>query len=252
MLLDLGKVTFLHYLEEFIVFSESHFLLLLIVIELSIFLEIDVAFHNWLHIFLHEYIWMLLCKRKTEIETFHLLVHSPTCLWYLGQGQAKARSQDFPGEWQGPKYLTHYLLPPRVHISRKLELEADLELKCRHCYVGCQLPKWWLKHLFKWQSAIHVFSNLLNSGSTALLSQVKLRKSPRDILEILIIHLCLLSLFSYLKKFCLGRNKSPNNISYHNLPMLHVPIRKVEFYYLLSSYNTWLCSYSLLDKESPR
>lgn len=34
-------------------------------------------------------------------------------------------------EWQGPKSLSHYLLSPRTHNSRKLELEEEIGLNRR-------------------------------------------------------------------------------------------------------------------------
>lgn len=42
---------------------------------------------------------------------------------------------------QGAKYCSHHSLPPRVCISRKLELEVELEWERRYCDMGCACPK---------------------------------------------------------------------------------------------------------------
>lgn len=34
--------------------------------------------------------------------------------------------------WQGPRYVTHHLPPPRMYISRKLEMEDEPVLEFRH------------------------------------------------------------------------------------------------------------------------
>lgn len=38
----------------------------------------------------------------------------------------------FPCGWQAPKYLNYHLLPPGMHISRKMEEEIELGLEPRH------------------------------------------------------------------------------------------------------------------------
>lgn len=43
---------------------------------------------------------------------------------------------DLPCGWKGPKYLSHHLLTNWVHHGRKLDLEAELELKLRQCGLG--------------------------------------------------------------------------------------------------------------------
>lgn len=35
-------------------------------------------------------------------------------------------------KWQGPKYLSGHLLPPRTRVSRKLESRMELGLEPRH------------------------------------------------------------------------------------------------------------------------
>lgn len=45
-----------------------------------------------------------------------------------------------PG-WQEPRYLGHPLLPPRVHISKKLALETELGLEPKHPGLGHGCPK---------------------------------------------------------------------------------------------------------------
>lgn len=40
----------------------------------------------------------------------------------------------------GTQQLCHHLLPPRICISRKLELKVELGLKPRHPNSGCKCP----------------------------------------------------------------------------------------------------------------
>lgn len=58
----------------------------------------------------------------------------------LGLDQAKTRSLQFnlslPCVWQGPKYLCHRPLSPKVNISRKLESEVELEFKLEDTNMG--------------------------------------------------------------------------------------------------------------------
>lgn len=70
-------------------------------------------------------------------KIFHLLVHLSNVLrsqrWTWGQSQELwnlCRVSYI--ERQGPKHLSHLLLPPRVHISRRLELEVGILLKPQH------------------------------------------------------------------------------------------------------------------------
>lgn len=92
---------------------------------------------------------------------FHLLVHShPKCLQQLGLRKAKARSQEFisvpPHEWQDAKYLGQHLFPPRVYISRKIELEAQSALVPRHSNRRYGPPKWYLNLCTKGLPQVHI------------------------------------------------------------------------------------------------
>lgn len=64
-----------------------------------------------------------------EREIFHLLVHFPNAhnsqksIWELG-----------------PKQPSHHLLSPKVHVSRRLELEEELALESGHSLMGCGVP----------------------------------------------------------------------------------------------------------------
>lgn len=53
------------------------------------------------------------------IEIFHLLLHFPKKLNSQGR---QHQSQKPRTQSSFPMYLSHHLLPPRTHISRKLEL----------------------------------------------------------------------------------------------------------------------------------
>lgn len=68
----------------------------------------------------------------------------PRCLKWPGPGEARAGSRELspglPHMWQGLKYLSHHLVPPRMCISTELELRAELEFKPRH-WCGILLPQ---------------------------------------------------------------------------------------------------------------
>lgn len=74
-------------------------------------------------------------EREKERGILHLVVHSPKAC--NSQGWAKSKpglklNPSFQHGWQRPKYLSHHLLPPRICISRKLELEVELGLEPWH------------------------------------------------------------------------------------------------------------------------
>lgn len=77
--------------------------------------------------FLTNLFYLLESEREKKRLFFYLLVHSPNAFssWH-GQGfcQPLEISPDLPHEWRGPNYYSHRPVPPRVHISRKLEPEA--------------------------------------------------------------------------------------------------------------------------------
>lgn len=70
--------------------------------------------------------------KDTEKEIFHWLVNFPnTCniqSWELRAG--------LPDRCQRSKFLSHHVLPLRVHISKKLEAELGLELGISVWHVG--------------------------------------------------------------------------------------------------------------------
>lgn len=51
----------------------------------------------------------------------------PKCFQQLQLGQAETWSPELnvglPSQWQGPKHLSHHLLPPRVYSNRELNWE---------------------------------------------------------------------------------------------------------------------------------
>lgn len=75
---------------------------------------------------------------------------------FLGLGQTTVRrtqlNPGLPHKWQKPKHLGHSLLPSRIHISRKLELEADPRLEVKHADMECRHSKWRLSHFAKYLS----------------------------------------------------------------------------------------------------
>lgn len=75
---------------------------------------------------------------------------APTCQLSLqmpavpGLGQATSRSAELhlglPLGWQGHNCWIHHLLPPKVHISSKLECGGEPGLGPRPSDVGCGFP----------------------------------------------------------------------------------------------------------------
>lgn len=63
----------------------------------------------------------------------------------VGLGQAKARTWELSlglsCGWHGLKYLSYHLLPLKVCISRKLQLEAESGLGLSHSDRGCRHPR---------------------------------------------------------------------------------------------------------------
>lgn len=58
------------------------------------------------------------------MSIFYLLVHSqnvPNTQLSQAKVRSLERSPGLPHAWQGPKYLSHYLLPPKMHISKVLD-----------------------------------------------------------------------------------------------------------------------------------
>lgn len=78
-------------------------------------------------------------------------IHWFTAPKQLGLNQAEARcwqlNSDLPYGWEKPKYLNCGLLPPRMHISRKLELRVEPSPEPCDSEMGCRHPKGCLNHL---------------------------------------------------------------------------------------------------------
>lgn len=62
------------------------------------------------------------------------------------QSQESGNNLGFPYGKQGPKYLSCYLLSPKVQISRYLKLEVELGLKPMHFSVVFRHYDWNLNH----------------------------------------------------------------------------------------------------------
>lgn len=74
----------------------------------------------------------------------------PQMFLTAGVGQAEVKSLAlYPclHQWQVLKYLRNLLLPPTVHISRKLIQKQNIQDKNWHSSMGCVCPKWWLNPL---------------------------------------------------------------------------------------------------------
>lgn len=56
-----------------------------------------------------------------------------------------SKAETGPG-WQGPKCLSHLLLPPGAQVGRRLELWVELRLKLRYSHTKCRHLKWYLNH----------------------------------------------------------------------------------------------------------
>lgn len=70
-------------------------------------------------------------QRQTEIP--HVMIQSPNA---YNKTEARRDQSQEPGtqcgllrEWQGLPYLSHHLLPSRVHTNSKLELGVDWDLE---------------------------------------------------------------------------------------------------------------------------
>lgn len=78
--------------------------------------------------------------RKEERQNLPSAGSLPKHLQQPEMGQVEARSLElnhaFLRGCHRPKYLSHHLLPSRVHINRKVELEAEPGLKPRHSDKG--------------------------------------------------------------------------------------------------------------------
>lgn len=97
-------------------------------------------------------------------------------------GQAEARSIELNSSlshgWQGPNYLVHHLLPPRVQISRKLESGTESGFEPRHPIMGCghtsvlaTMPNSYAFISFQWSRANKVLNSYLKRTLLALLTR---------------------------------------------------------------------------------
>lgn len=84
-----------------------------------------------------------------------LLTPVPRC---PGLGGAEARcptkAQSLPHGYQGHRYFSCPLLPPKVCVIRTLGSEAEPEPGPRHSTMGPRDPRWYLNH---WPSALTLF-----------------------------------------------------------------------------------------------
>lgn len=69
------------------------------------------------------------------------MVHFPDACNRLGQAEARSPNVDA----RHPNFLSFYLLAPRAHISRKLELEIELGFKPSTPAWELVAPKWCIK-----------------------------------------------------------------------------------------------------------
>lgn len=106
----------------------------------------------WMIFFTHlffKFIWY--AKTHTYTQIFCPLVHS-TNACYSSWDWANPKepgTQGLPHEWQRFNYLSYHLLPPIVHVSRKLEWREDLWLKPRHSEMECRYSNGQLNHCAK-------------------------------------------------------------------------------------------------------
>lgn len=84
-------------------------------------------------------------QRQRQISC-PLVVHSTNgCSnqdWTRPGSESVAGNSESPTWVEGPKYLNHHLLPPRIHSSRKSEVRVELGLEPRHSFMGCGHLKW--------------------------------------------------------------------------------------------------------------
>lgn len=104
-------------------------------------------------IFTYLFLFYLIAERQRQ-RSVSPAVSFPKCQHQLGMGQVEARGQElnqgFPCGGQGLNYLSHCLLSPKVCISTKPELEAELKLNQRHCNIRCGNIKQHLNHCAKY------------------------------------------------------------------------------------------------------
>lgn len=96
-------------------------------------------------------VWERVGKRKEKMKKeriFHVLPStSPLCLTHDCQGWIRLKSgtclESGSFTWvQGPDALLHCLLPPRVLVSLKLELEVEMGVKPKHWKLAYRCTMW--------------------------------------------------------------------------------------------------------------
>lgn len=107
--------------------------------------------------------------------------NSPIC-WFSPLQQLES---GLPCRGQGPEYLNHHLLLLWVHISRKLRLREEPELKPRHSGVGCEFPKQCLNHSAVSAAAVPFF--ISTSSAQGLHFSHSLQRVPPGFLPMTIL-----------------------------------------------------------------
>lgn len=133
------------------------------------FMSLETNYYSWqqnltlVSCFFNFY-FVFIWEAKTEIErgreptSANLLF---TCSQWLGLDEVEARSPEIhlghPYGWQAPTHLSCNLVPPRVCISRRLELGVEPALEPRNSNMGCRHPNWWLNFEVTFASYCQLF-----------------------------------------------------------------------------------------------
>lgn len=86
---------------------------------------------------------------RARIISHQFLVVFNGWSWAVLRQESRIPSR-FPTGWKGPKYFSHHLLPPRVHISRELELGYKLgptNMNCGQFMQHVKLETKYLPHI---------------------------------------------------------------------------------------------------------
>lgn len=126
-------------------------------IKINIFAFISHTFLKYIYTIFINISYFYSVRKDPERERSHLLFPSSNAPSSQGWARSKSGARNsfwvLSHEWQGSKYLSHRLLPPRMHISWKLDEQRSWSWN-HNIDTGCRHAKWQLTLL------CHTSSNL--------------------------------------------------------------------------------------------